>query len=694
MDFLKNCYAIAAAFLLMPFVLHAQTSPVLTATGNQVYCPGSDWMNIATSFTITNPANINTIYIQISEGYVPGEDIVDYTSLGGSVLTFGTWDPVSAVYKIELLNSGPMTLNEIQSIVNNTKYRNNAANPTPGIRKFSITIGDANYLPLTGHYYKFVEHIGISWSAAKIAAENSSYFGLQGYLATITSLEEALFVGERTRVTGWLGGSDQQTEGVWRWVTGPESGTIFWNGGPNGSSPNFAYWNNGEPNNVDGGEDYAHITASGVGIPGSWNDLPNAGGSGNYAPRGYVVEYGGMPGDPVLNIATSTTIHVLPGITTTNASACGAGSVTLAATSDYAGPISWYADATGGLPLATGNTFTTPVLTTTTTYYASLDGACSNARIAATATITPIPTVNIVSPVATCGGDTATLRAASSGGGGIVRWYTTPTGGTPFATGSIVTSPAITGNTTFYAETTVSGCTSAREAVLVTVSTRPQVTDETIAFCSGSTVLLNAGVTGVTYAWNNGETTQTITVNQGGTYRVTVTNPSGCSAEKTFTVTELHPPVIASINVSYRIITVLLTNANMEDYEFSIDGINFQASNVFENVPSGLGTVTVRDRNSCGEAKNTFIVYIIPTFFSPNNDTFNDVFTVEGLLHYPNATVTIFDRYGKLITRLSRNKHAWDGTYNGKVMPASDYWYVIKLDDNQPEIRGHFSLIR
>lgn len=41
------------------------------------------------------------------------------------------------------------------------------------------------------------------------------------------------------------------------------------------------------------GEHYAHINFS-AGKPASWNDLPNSGGSGDYYPRGFIVEFGGM----------------------------------------------------------------------------------------------------------------------------------------------------------------------------------------------------------------------------------------------------------------------------------------------------------------------------------------------------------------------------------------------------------------
>jgi gliding motility-associated-like protein len=58
------------------------------------------------------------------------------------------------------------------------------------------------------------------------------------------------------------------------------------------------------------------------------------------------------------------------------------------------------------------------------------------------------------------------------------------------------------------------------------------------------------------------------------------------------------------------------------------------------------------------------------------------------------ATINIFDRYGKQITTLTISNQTWDGTINGKPLPTSDYWYVITLDKNSPTIRGHFSLKR
>ncbi|MEA1786789.1 PA14 domain-containing protein [Arenibacter sp. GZD96] len=280
--------------------------PTLTATGNQLYCGEGASIPIAQTVSITDADDTGTsaVYIQVSSGYVNGEDLLSLTGSHPGITA--SWDAVQG--KITL--QGPASYSAFENAILSVVY--SSSNPSPtGNRQFSITVGEPNFLPTTGHYYEFVSDIGITWANANTAASARTYFGLQGYLATLTSQEESDFAGSQISGAGWIGASDATTEGVWRWVTGPEAGTQFWNGGVGGTATppfNYAFWNSGEPNN-SGDEDYAHITENGTGMNGSWNDLSNTGAtSGAYQPKGYVVEYGGMSGDPILNVSATTTL--------------------------------------------------------------------------------------------------------------------------------------------------------------------------------------------------------------------------------------------------------------------------------------------------------------------------------------------------------------------------------------------------
>lgn len=82
----------------------------------------------------------------------------------------------------------------------------------------------------------------------------------------------------------------------------------------------------------------------------------------------------------------------------------------------------------------------------------------------------------------------------------------------------------------------------------------------------------------------------------------------------------------------------------------------------------------------------------IPKFFTPNNDGFNDVWTVISTDLIRVNRVLVFDRYGKLLKQLSEGQ-GWDGTFNGIDLPAASYWYSVELL-NAPNLKGYFLLKR
>ena len=363
--------------------------PVLSAEGDQAYCAVSE-QNIVTEFSIENNSGstITAIYIQISLGYVPGEDVLRLT---GSHNISSSWNPIEAKLTLKSTTS-EVDFNNLVNAVQDVVFY--SSNPNPSQDKyFSITIGSANYLPSTQHYYEFVPSLSITWSAAKLAAENKNYFGIQGYLATILSQDESDISGKLTNGVGWIGGSDQEVEGTWKWVTGPEAGTVFWNGLSNGSTTNYANWNVNEPNNL-GNEDYAHITDPSVGPAGSWNDLGNvAQSSGAYQAKGYIVEYGGLPGDPELNISASTRLVMPRIISTVDSEACF-GTIQTLTVSATVSDINWYDSETGSTVLFTGTTFSIQPSNTRTYWIDLIPSDCTNEiRTPITATVHQFPII-------------------------------------------------------------------------------------------------------------------------------------------------------------------------------------------------------------------------------------------------------------------------------------------------------------
>ncbi len=395
----NTCNPATTSFKLL---VNINEPPVLSSNFRGAYCPLSEII-IAENFTITDPddTGLDFFTIQISSGYSNPEDLLILTGTHPNITS--TWNTIEGKLTLEPIAPATQILySDLQLAVREIVFTSTDANIT-GERFFSFTIGDANYLPSTDHFYIFKENNLVTWSDAKILAEASTYYGLQGYLVTILSEEESIISAEQITGTGWIGASDEDNEGEWKWMTGPETGTIFWNGTAGGAAPPGMYenWNTGEPNEFQGGEDYAHITADGIGIDGSWNDLPDdtSGQPVDFQAKGYIVEYGGTPGDPVLNISTSTSIYI-PEITgTTNDRTCTGGSISLSATVTE-GEIYWYDALIGGNLVFTGDTFSTPLLNSSTTYYvaASPEGCATTERIAVEAIVDTTP-ILIPSPL-------------------------------------------------------------------------------------------------------------------------------------------------------------------------------------------------------------------------------------------------------------------------------------------------------
>ena len=393
--------------ILTKFILGQNIPPQIISEGNELYCPLSE-QTIVTNFDIIDPDDISVdaFYIQISEGYILGEDSLTLTGNHPDVIA--SWDAVEG--KLELLGPPGQSLlyTDIISAVYDVMFFSN--NEDVIDKTFSFTIGDANYLESTGHYYEFIPLIDVRWTEAKVLAEGLTYYGLQGYLATLTSEAENQIAAVQTNNFGWIGASDLANEGDWRWVTGPEglenggAGRSFWlgNGTALGGAPvngEYSNWNGtNEPNNA-GPEHYAHVTSPNVGGIGTWNDLPDpAAGGGDYQSKGYFVEYGGMPGDPDLELSSSTKLLAPQISINVNFFGCSNDNLSILAESNSeSGEVYFYDSLDSPVPIFIGNEFSPDVsgFFDVVTYYITPfpPGICEFPR-------TEVPVLVFASPIA------------------------------------------------------------------------------------------------------------------------------------------------------------------------------------------------------------------------------------------------------------------------------------------------------
>lgn len=237
-----------------------------------------------------------------------------------------------------------------------------------------------------------------------------------------------------------------------------------------------------------------------------------------------------------------------------------------------------------------------------------------------------------------------------------------------------------------------------------------------------------------TYVWTdengnvlNSTSVDNIDISTGGNYKVTATTTDGtmCSRAETIVVNESN---IATLDASFVTIVdesnnlgstnnlsisidVINNDLGPGDYQFAIINTDdntrtpfagFQDEPLFENLEGGIYQIIVNDKNGCSP-DTTLLVSVIqfPKFFTPNGDSKNDTWVVKGAnqTFYPNASINIFNRFGKIVAQVPIDSEGWNGTYKGKLLPSDDYWYNITLvpaDSNKPTInkKGNFSLIR
>ena len=707
----------------------------LNNTSPVQYCSAP--VHVAQSISINASFQITGMKVSFSQGFIPGEDNLTYTPPSGSSIV-GTW--YSDQGYLLLQGNSTATPLDYENAIGQVLYKNNNPIPTLGDRKISISLINADYLPYTGHFYRFISRRGISWTEAKAEASSDSmmYYGLRGYLATVTSQEENDFIKLKTKGVGWIGATDIAQNYYWRWVTGPEGlqnngqGLLFWIGlgsqyasGVAGTGPvagAYTNWNSGEPNDTGGTEFYAHITFFPGNLANSykWNDLPNGGSTGDYVPAGYLVEYGGMPGDPVVQLSATADLQVntISFNTKSISPVCEGVGVALNQPDNAAYPATYLwspaatlSDAKAANPVATPKVTTTYTVTETR-------GICTENQDYIVQ-VHPLPVISFSIDSTTCVGYNLDVSYTGNNVNPAISNFTWIFGGDTIINAvdsTKVNIPLGINRSKRDLKLIVEqyGCTnsdSIRNIHVIPRLSQWAVNDSLLCLPDSFIFsVINPDPTVVRYDWDFGDGTQGIGVNPTHNYqhparydiRLTVTNNEKCSNTAIIpNMVHAAPVPVAAFSLSDSIIytnkpTVSFLDvsslATQWDWDFG-DGTLGSGKNPPEHNYKGTGRRTVllkvtSDFN-CTDTVSHHLLIAFDRIFPPNGFSPNAPNAIDRVFLLNSEGVksagyhfVVLSRWDDIVFEAKDEIKGWDGRMkNGSFAPAGVYLWILDYTD-------------
>ncbi len=150
---------------------------------------------------------------------------------------------------------------------------------------------------------------------------------------------------------------------------------------------------------------------------------------------------------------------------------------------------------------------------------------------------------------------------------------------------------------------------------------------------------------------------------------------------------------------------VVINSAKKQHVKAVIKGDETYKIGDAEYSEAGEYTVTLVSATNCDS-----IVYLTLTrayeskadlipemVFTPNSDGENDRWIIKNVELYSDITVTIYDRMGKIVREFNaydNQENSWDGKdYRGRILPSTDYWYVIDVVESDKQYVGHVTLL-
>ncbi|GAB4278770.1 MAG: hypothetical protein Kow0068_02550 [Marinilabiliales bacterium] len=218
--------------------------------------------------------------------------------------------------------------------------------------------------------------------------------------------------------------------------------------------------------------------------------------------------------------------------------------------------------------------------------------------------------------------------------------------------------------------------------------------------------VVSGGTLPYSYLWSTGDTNSAVNNVGSGLYYLTVTDLNNCKAYDTVFVNQPEELIISDSLIVQpgcfessdgKILPKVSGGIKPYNYLWS----NNEITDSIVNLYGGNYSLTVTDYNQC-EATYSWILtnpsetcLLIPNLFTPNGDSYNDIWEIKGIEYYPEARIEVYNRWGDMVfSSDSYYSNPWDGTINGKNAPLGSYIYIIDLKNGSEPIQGIVSIKR
>lgn len=200
------------------------------------------------------------------------------------------------------------------------------------------------------------------------------------------------------------------------------------------------------------------------------------------------------------------------------------------------------------------------------------------------------------------------------------------------------------------------------------------------------------GYTIISYDWRDAANNQVSPINSSsasnlpaGKYTLKVVSINNCDYTASFEILEKEVPIITKVFAEGNTFTITATGSKKILY--STDLVNWQESNVFNNLPKGVVTFYVKfEGEDCIGATKQSVVFEFPNSFTPNGDGINDTWEIldADVFGQEMPELRIYDRFGNVVyQQLNGGRLFWDGTSFGRKLSTDTYWYYLKLPDGR-----------